>query len=171
MFKKKTTKKTYFKNSWLSDSYKEYSDRTARGPRNAQARCCVCKVNFELGNMGSGSLKNHGKGKSHEFTVKETNKIVNFLKPSWKILSSNISSDVSTKDLDTNIHSNSYEHPAALATFRIGDKLCAKIRWVLKYVLSGYSNNACQDTYSKACFLTVKLLKKWNWIPINWNIR
>ena len=36
--------------------------------------------------MGSGSLKNHGKGKSHEFAVKETNKIVNFLKPSRKIL-------------------------------------------------------------------------------------
>ena len=32
MFKKKTRKKTYFKDPWLSD--KEYSNWIARGPRN-----------------------------------------------------------------------------------------------------------------------------------------
>ena len=40
MFTKKTTKNTYFKDSWLSD--KEYSDWIARGPRNMQTRCRIC---------------------------------------------------------------------------------------------------------------------------------
>ena len=77
MLKKKTTKKTYFKYSWLSD--KEYSDWIARGPRNIQARCRICKVNFELENMGSSSLTSHRKGKSHGFKVKEAQKIVDYL--------------------------------------------------------------------------------------------
>ena len=76
MFKKKITKKTYFKDSWLSD--KEYSDWIARGPRNTSDRCCICKVNFELGNMGSGLLTSHGKGKNHDFKVMEAKKIVDF---------------------------------------------------------------------------------------------
>ena len=59
MFKKKTTKKTYFKDAWLS--YKEYSNWIASGSRNIKVRCCICKVNFELGNVRSSSLTSHTK--------------------------------------------------------------------------------------------------------------
>ena len=76
MFKKETAKKIYFKDSCLSD--KEYSDWIACGVSNTQARCCTCKVNFELGNMGSASLRSYGRGKSHEFKVKKVKKIVAF---------------------------------------------------------------------------------------------
>ena len=38
-------------------------------------------TNFELGNMGSSSLTSHGKGKSHEFKVKDSKKLAHFFKP------------------------------------------------------------------------------------------
>ena len=78
-FQKKSTRKTYFKDSCLSN--KIYSDWIARGPRNTQARCHICKGNFELGHMGSSSLTSHGKGKSHEFKVKDSKKLADFFKP------------------------------------------------------------------------------------------
>ena len=155
MFKKKTTKKMYFK---------DYSDWIAHGPRNTQAKCRNCKVNFELENMGRGSLTSHGKGKSHEFKVKEAKKTVDFLKPSRKRSSSNLFPDVSLKGLD-----NFYVQPTALATFEKGDKLCAEIRWALKHVLSGYRYNSFQDTVSifKSMFPDSEVAEKMELDPIN----
>ena len=104
MFKKNATKKIYFKDSRLSD--KEHSEWIARGPTNTQARCRIWKVNFELGNMGRDSLTSHGKGKSHQFKVKEVKKTVDFFKPSRKASSSNLSSDVAPKGLESNAQFN-----------------------------------------------------------------
>ena len=61
------------------------------------------------------SRKSHGKGKSHEFKIKEAKKIIDYLKPSRKTQSSNLSSNVAPKGLDTNTQSNSYVQPTALA--------------------------------------------------------
>ena len=85
--------------------------------------------------------------------LRKQRKLLIFLKPSRKTSSSNLSSDVAPKGLDTNTQFNSYVQPTALANFEIGDKLCTEIRWTL--------------THLKACFLTVKLLRKWNWVPIS----
>ena len=44
----------------------------------------------------------------------------------------------------------------------IGDKLCTKIRWVLKQLLTGYFNNSRQDTVSifKSMFPDSKIAEK-----------
>ena len=114
--------------------------------------------------MGSGSVTSHGKGKSHEFKVKEAKKIVDYLKPSRKTSSSNLSSNVAPKGLDTNTIQ------FVCTTHCSGDS--GEANSVRKLdghwnVLSGYSNNSCQDTFSylKVCFLTVKLLKKMELCP------
>ena len=110
--------------------------------------------------MKSGSVRSHRKGKNLD-KVMEAKKIVDFFKLSQKT-SSNLSSDVAPKGLDTNTQSNSYVQPTALVIFEIGDKLCTKIRWVLKQVLTGYSNNSCQDTVSifKSMFPDSKIAEK-----------
>ena len=110
--------------------------------------------------MKSGSVRSHRKGKNLD-KVMEAKKIVDFFKLSQKT-SSNLSSDVAPKGLDTNTQSNSYVQPTALVIFEIGDKLCTKIRWVLKHVLTGYFNNSCQDTVSifKSMFPDSKIAEK-----------
>ena len=92
----------------------------------------------------------------------EAKKIVDFFKSSRKTSSSNLSPDVAPKSLDTNTQSNSYVQATALVIFEIGDKLCTKIRWVLKHVLTGYFNNSCQDTVSvfKSMFPDSKIAEK-----------
>ena len=94
--------------------------------------------------------------------AKEAKKILDFLKLNRKTSSSNLSSDVAPKGLDTNAQSNSYVQPTALTTFEIGYKLCDEIRWALKHVLSDCSNNSCQDIVSifKSMFPDSKIAEK-----------
>ena len=65
--------------------------------------------------MKSGSVRSHRKGKNLD-KVMEAKKIVDFFKLSQKT-SSNLSSDVAPKGLDTNTQSNSYVQPTALVIF------------------------------------------------------
>ena len=156
---RKSPQGKHFKDSWLSN--KIYSDWIARGPRNTQARCRICKGNFELGNMGSSSLTSHGKGKSHEFKVKDSKKLADFFKPNQKTYL-NLSFDVALKGLDTNAQSISGVQPTAQVTFEVGGKFCAEIRCALNmcWVVTAIIRARTLFAYLKACFLTVKLLKK-----------
>ena len=108
--------------------------------------------------MGSSSLTSHRKGKNYDFKVMQRNLLI-FLN---QVEKHNLQTFRAPKGLDTNTQSNSYVQPAALVISEIGDKLCTKIRWVLKHVLKGYSNNSCQDTVSmlKSMFSESKIAEK-----------
>ena len=101
------------------------------------------------------------KGRIMTLKLWKQRKLLIFLMSSRKT-SSNLSSDVGPKGLDTNIQSSSYVQPTALVIFEIGYKLCTQGRWVLKHVLTGCSNNSCQDTVStfKSMFPDSKIAEK-----------
>ena len=98
--------------------------------------------------MGSGSLtRNMENERVMNLKLSKQRKFFCFFKQSQKTSSSNISFDVAPKFR----HQHTVQFvctTTALATFEIGDKLCAEIRWALKYVLSGCNNNLCQYTVS-----------------------
>ena len=112
--------------------------------------------------MRNGSLTSHRKGKSHG-KVNGSKENCCFFKLSWKTSSSNLSSDVAPKSLFRHQHTVQFVCiPTALVIFEIGDKLCTKLRWVLKHVLTGCFNNSCQNTVSifKSMFPDSKIAEK-----------
>ena len=54
-----TTKKTYFKSSWLTNN--AFAPWVGRSSLDTQAYCKLCKVVFELGNMGKKALNSPAK--------------------------------------------------------------------------------------------------------------
>ncbi|EDO32721.1 predicted protein [Nematostella vectensis] len=60
--KLKMSKRTVFNNLWLQDPLFPW---VAQAQESTKARCKMCSVTFELGNMGKQALISHAKGKKH----------------------------------------------------------------------------------------------------------
>lgn len=68
------SKSTKFNTEWLKDP--QFSSWVGVDPNsNTKARCILCGVKFELGNMGRQALISHAKGKKHELKVNITCKV------------------------------------------------------------------------------------------------
>ena len=67
-----TTKKTYFKSSWLTNNANRIIIT------GYTAYCKLCRIVFELGNMGKKALNSHAKGKGHSKKVQDQAQIKNF---------------------------------------------------------------------------------------------
>ena len=68
------SKVTKFNTEWLKDPL--FSSWVGVDPSsNTRARCILCGVKFELGNMGRQALISHSKGKKHELKVNITDKV------------------------------------------------------------------------------------------------
>lgn len=84
----KGIKQTAFNKAWLQDP--DFSSWIAEASKY-KAKCTVCNVLFELGNMGKKALRSHAKGKKHQSlaNMKETqhNSLLNFLPKSQKTAS------------------------------------------------------------------------------------
>lgn len=149
----KKTKYTYFKDAW--QSMPEFSAWLCRAPVNTQARCKLCKVNFELSNMGLRALVSHANSKGHKKLSDEQMKVANFFREtsSKKSEESNqsISQKSSTKTSSTEASSNESAIPVTGSQstipecFQDGGRLAAEIRWALKHVVAGYSDNAVEN--------------------------
>jgi len=158
----KKLKQTYFKVSWLdSDLFKSWLCKTSR---DTQARCKLCKVDISLSNVGIVAIKSHMNNKTRKKLESEQQRIKNFfskksegaLKPSDKqrdeyALDSEVSKVSSTETQSTIPHSLQ------------GDgKLTAKMRWALKHVFCGYSDNSVKDSINtfKVMFPDSKIASK-----------
>lgn len=144
-------KQTYFNDSWLKE--KEFCDWVTRAPTNLQVRCKLCKANFALGNMGIKALKSHAKGKSHNIKLEESRAMSNFFKPKSSSSTSNtLTSETVTTSLPdvsktVDLTSTSLSSQSTISSkFHDGGKLNAEIRWTLKHILNGYSDNSCKET-------------------------
>jgi hypothetical protein len=110
-------------------------------------------MNIDLGNMGIQALKSHAKGKLHDTKLKEASTKSNFIKPN-----SSSSSTSSVTSVETSISSpvdcnavdltstTSLSQSTIPSNFHDGGKSAAEIRWILKHILSGYSDHSCKET-------------------------
>ena len=114
-----------------------------------EARCRLRQTNIALSNMGIRALRSHAGNKSLVKKVKERAEIQNFFAKRSNIRPANLSSEEKQQSsLDTeelveiqpSCRANS--RSAILLVFQDGGKLNAEIRWVLKHVDSGYSDNS-----------------------------
>ena len=135
----KKIKSTYFQDAWLTSS--EFSLWIARASVNTEARCKLCKSNFGLSNMGVVAVRSHSQSKGHQKLVKEKEQIANFFKKNSKNADQTapLHSEV-TEVIPENQSSSSQS--TIPSSFHDGGKLYAEIRWCLKHVLSGYSDNS-----------------------------
>ena len=133
------SKQTYFQEAWLTCS--EFSFWIARGKVNTEARCKLCKSNFELSNMGVISVKSHNKSKGHQKLVREKEQIANFFKKKTKEIDQSVPLDSEVTESVPDSQSSSIQTTIS-SSFKDGGKLHAEIRWCLKHVLSGYSGNS-----------------------------
>ena len=132
MSKKKD--QTFFSHDWLSNP--EFKLWLVEVPGNNKlARCKRCKKSFSLSNMGCQALVSHGTGQKHQNIIKSTSVLTKekHIKVNTHLLS--MSSSNSMKSV-TNTQSTVSNFVISSETVK------AKIRWVLKSVISGYSNNS-----------------------------
>lgn len=141
-------RKTYFNDNWLRNlSYKSWIQR---GPSSEEGRCKMCKSTFKLGNMGEQALKSHANGKIHKKFVLESEKVISFFKPKTKAAVTDSSpqegESSGSKTTTVDVTSSGISQDTITRTFQTNEVLIAEIRWTLKHVVSGYSDNSCDGT-------------------------
>jgi len=130
----KKSKRTFFNTKWLEDD--EFKPWLAQSKKQNEARCKVCKKDFDLSNMGRQAVVSHAAGKKH----KECNiKISSFFKPPTS------SKEVINIDSVEEINQTSKSQTILEVVMSNSDKFKAEILWIVKSIMSGYSNNSSQD--------------------------
>ena len=129
-----------FQDEWLSDpAFRSWISKT----KNAhEARCFLCKTNFDISIMGVSALRSHAKGKKHQARASSS-----------KVRSVDIRHFASNKE-----NSDDYGEPVpptasataktASTTVDLSKKLHsvdAEIRWSLRMVNCHSSYNSCAD--------------------------
>ena len=132
MSKKKD--ETFFSHDWLSNP--EFKMWLVEVPGdNKLARCKHCKKSFNLSNMGRQALVSHGTGQKYQNIIKS---ISVFTKQKHIKVNTNLSSMSSSNSMKSVTNTQS-----TVSNFVISsDTVKAEIRWLLKSVISGYSNNS-----------------------------
>ena len=135
MSKKKD--QTFFLHDWLLDP--EFKMWLVEVPGdNKLARCKHCKKSFNLSNMGRQALVSHGTGQKHQNVIKSITDI-DFTKEKHIKVNTNLSSMPSSNSMKSVINTQSTVSNLSVIS---SETVKAEIRWVLKSVISGYSNNS-----------------------------
>ena len=134
---------------------------------------------FELGNMGRKALKSHAKGKGHSKKIQDQAQIKNFFNSKAKPKTDNSKIDCLIYDSNGNNDIIEIETPSSTrmekvqttipTTYYDEKKMFAEIRWALKQVLCGYSDNSCKGTVNLfgVMFPDSTLLQVWSWAETN----
>ena len=124
---------TFFLHDWLSNP--EFKMWLVKVPGdNKLARCKHCKKSFNLSNMGRQALVSHGTRQKHQ-NIKS---ISVFTKQKHIKVNTNLSSISSSNSMKSVTNTQS-----TVSNFVISSETVkAEIRWLLKSVISGYSNNS-----------------------------
>ena len=162
------SKSTKFNTEWLKDP--QFSSWVGVDPNsNVRARCVLCGVKVELGNMGRQALTSHSKGKKHlnkaQMSQKikhESQSLTSFLvKPepsgSDTTTESNINDEVDVCELTVpppqplptsgEPHEGSSGKKGTISNFITNDQvLTAEMLWALKIVVSHYSCSSSAKT-------------------------
>ena len=132
MSKKKD--QTFFSHDWLSDP--EFKMWLVEVPGDSKlARCKHYKKSYNLSNMGRQALVSHGAGQKHQNIIKS---ISVFTKQKHIKVNTNLSSMSSSNSMKSVTNTQS-----TVSNFVISSETVkAEIRWLLKSIISGYSNNS-----------------------------
>jgi len=145
-------KHTYYQDIWLKDA--RFVSWLSHSKSKENAFCRLCKKDFGLSNMGERALTSHANGKKHKTMVSDQEKLRIFFQP--KPVSS--TKEKSTKsDLQIIEPTNETEKgnlPEAPkdssskssidSCFQDSLVQNAEIRWALKQVFNGHSDNSCK---------------------------
>ena len=144
----KKSKQTNFQDGWLlSEEFKAW---LCKASTKGEARCRLCQTNIALSNMGIRALRSHAGNKSHAKKVKKQAEIKNFFAKRNGIRPANLSSEEKQLQFSLDTEGLVEIQPSCSANsqstiplvFQDGGKLNAEIQWVLKHVVSGYSDNS-----------------------------
>ena len=124
---------TYFNKDWFT--HEVYGEWLVQTKFNTQYRCKVCRKTNELSNMGIQALKTHSDGAKHKKNLKSVN---NFFSNSKAPTPS--PACVAEPDNETKKQTKLND---LVGSSVVAD---AEIRWILKCVSSGFSNNSNADT-------------------------
>ncbi|XP_048580627.1 uncharacterized protein LOC116610226 [Nematostella vectensis] len=147
------SKRTVFNNLWLQDPLFPW---VAQAQESTKARCKMCSVTFELGNMGKQALISHAKGKKHLRRVA----------PSTQQLSLNSFVTVQKQESEQNssaaertmtvppppvdlsqVASSSDSSKGTIKKYVTKDEtLKAEVLWAIKVLMSHYSCNSSAGT-------------------------
>ena len=126
MDKKQAKKQTHFDENWLTGQEIGEWVAVVKGD-DTKYRCKVCRNTNELSNMGRTALSDHQLGKTHIENVK---KICNFFPTASPAVDTHQSSKPGS----------SQQTIGGAVTY--ASVVNAEIRWALKCVMAGYSNNS-----------------------------
>ena len=140
-----------------------------------QARCRLCKIDFELSNIGKKALLSHAGTK---YSERDTKRKTFFKSANQKKIATN-NTECKSAENDNDGSSNSSTHvvyqssklvqPTLELVTTNSDKTKAEIIWALKCVESGYSDNSNNDVNAvlKCIFPDQKLQVLFKWVQIN----
>ena len=140
----KRAKQTYFKDAWLTSS--EFSCCIARSAIKTEARSKLCKINFDLRDMGVTALKSHSQSIGHVKLVKEKEEISNFFKKKANKTDQTDQKEPEVMEVSTESECSTVIQTTIPSSFQDGRNLNAEIRLCLKHVMSGYSDNSVTDS-------------------------
>ena len=129
--------KTYFREEWLTNV--KYKLWVAKTKDKTVARCTLCKLDISLSNMGSSALDDHARGKKHSEKVKSRETGIELF---FQTSKSSTNTDFSSEKPAT----VEKKQKNTLEDLIINENtLNAKIRWILKVVISHLSFRSCID--------------------------
>ena len=133
----------YFSRDWLTDP--DFRNWLGDTNDNTAVHCKVCHQTSKLSNMGRWALTSHISGKSHKklFDRKQF-----FFKPKNSEQSKACSSSSQNNtpiEIEKDNEPTVVNQPSIELMLKDSQMQKAEAVWVLKSVLSGYSNNSCAD--------------------------
>ena len=162
--------KTYFHETWLSDS--RFVGWIARSVSKETAHCKLCKCDISLSNMGEKALQSHAAGKKHKkrledreqvktlFTPKNLTNITK--EPNGTSKTVIITTPVKSMSPAVSTSSNTSDSKSLDTCFQ--DSACqkAEIMWALKHVYNGLSDNSAKNVVDlfKTMFPDSKVAEK-----------
>ncbi|EDO42389.1 predicted protein [Nematostella vectensis] len=147
------SKRTVFNNLWLQDPLFPW---VAQAQESTKARCKMCSVTFELGNMGKQALISHAKGKKHLRRVAPSTQQVSlnsFVTVQKQESEQNSSAAERTMTVPpppvdlSQVASSSDSSKGTIKKYVTKDEtLKAEVLWAIKVLMSHYSCNSSAGT-------------------------
>ena len=136
-------RKTKFSEVWLKNP--DYSGWLSRRS-DSLAYCSFCCKEIDISNMGESSLKSHLKSKKHSEKEPCKSSQTFFQPAEKKVENSGKTSNTNDQTSTSKESQSSSKSQKSITSFIERDALItAEIRWVLKVVLSNYSQRSCDD--------------------------
>ena len=132
-----------FQDEWFSDE--RCSKWIGKAPTPTEARCLVCKKNFDISLMGVSALASHASGKKHQSKLSGKNSSMDIRLLLGASNKSENSKAIDKQTSSTDKQTSSKEKTMDKLIINQENTLNAEILWCLRMVLTHESYNSCND--------------------------